>query len=112
MARKVQVVLEDDLQGGQASETVHFALDGKSYEIDLSDQNAAKLREVLAPWVAAARRSGRGTPTTAATKSAGAQRTGEALAIRKWAQDQGLEVSSRGRISAELRSRYLAAQSN
>lgn len=112
MARKVQVVLEDDLHGGQASETVHFALDGKSYEIDLSDENAAKLREVLAPWVSAARRSGRGTAVPTPVKTAGAHRSGEALAIRKWAQDNGIEVSSRGRISAELRSRYLAAQSN
>ncbi|MGV1004026.1 MAG: histone-like nucleoid-structuring protein Lsr2 [Candidatus Nanopelagicales bacterium] len=110
MARKVQVVLEDDLHGGEAAETVHFALDGKSYEIDLSDKNAAALRKDLEQWVAAARRAGRASATPAAAKSGSSRRSGEALAIRKWAQDNGIEVSSRGRISAELRAKYLAAQ--
>ena len=57
MAQKVQVVLEDDLDGGTADETVVFGLDGTSYEIDLTKKNAAKLRDALAPWVAAGRRT-------------------------------------------------------
>ena len=58
MAQHVQVVLVDDLDGGKASETVSFALDGVAYEIDLSDKNAAKLRDALATWVGHARRAG------------------------------------------------------
>ena len=33
MARKVQVVLEDDIDGGEAAETISFALDGKTYDL-------------------------------------------------------------------------------
>ena len=57
--RKVQVVLQDDINGSEPAKTVHFSLDGKAYEIDLSEQNAAALRDTLAPWIAAARRATR-----------------------------------------------------
>ncbi len=56
MARKVQVLLEDDIDGTPGAETVVFSLDGKSYEIDLSEKNAEKLREAFAPWIGAGRR--------------------------------------------------------
>ena len=56
MARKVQVLLEDDIDGTPGAETVLFSLDGKSYEIDLSEKNAEKLREAFAPWIGAGRR--------------------------------------------------------
>ena len=60
MAQRVHIVLEDDVDGSEADETVIFGLDGSSYEIDLSAKNAAKLRDALAVYVAAARRvSGR-----------------------------------------------------
>jgi hypothetical protein len=108
MARKVQVVLEDDLNGGEAAETVPFALDGKSYEIDLSEKNAAALRAALKPWIEAARRAGR-APVPAAAVQRPPRRSGEASAIRKWAEENGIEVSTRGRISADLRARYKAA---
>ena len=58
MAQKVQVILVDDVDGGEAAETVSFALDGVSYEIDVSEENAEALREALAPWVGHARRVG------------------------------------------------------
>ena len=48
MAQKVQVLLVDDLDGGEATETVAFSLDGNSYEIDLSSENASKLRKEFA----------------------------------------------------------------
>lgn len=108
MARKVQVVLEDDLGGGMAAETVPFALDGKSYEIDLTEQNARALREALAPWIAAARRAGR-APVPAPPAQRSPRRSGEASAIRKWAEENGIQVSTRGRISSDLRARYQAA---
>lgn len=50
MAQKVQVLLVDDLDGGEADETVTFALDGKTYEIDLTTTNADKLRGLLEPY--------------------------------------------------------------
>ncbi len=106
MAQKVQVVLVDDLDGGVAEETVSFALDGVSYEVDLSAKNAAKLREDLASWVGIARRAGgrarKGTRRAAA-------RGGSSADIRAWAREQGLSVSERGRIPAEIVAQYEAA---
>src|SRR3954467_2454641 len=58
MAQKVQVILVDDVDGGEAAETVSFALDGVSYEVDLSEKNASALRDALGPWVGHARRVG------------------------------------------------------
>lgn len=110
VAQKVQVVLEDDISGGPADETVLFALDGVSYEIDLSTGNAAELREALAGYVAVARRVGgrasSGRRRAGRSSGSGAGKTAE---IRAWARDNGYEVSERGRISAEVRAAYEAA---
>jgi hypothetical protein len=101
MAQRVQVILEDDFDGGTAEETVTFALDGAEYELDLSSKNAAGLRDALAPWVAHARKTGgrrkRGSkpPSDSSTSE-----------IRAWAQNNGHSVSSRGRVSSEVRSAY------
>ncbi|NEE54003.1 Lsr2 family protein, partial [Streptomyces sp. SID8455] len=56
MAQRVVVTLSDDIDGGTAAETVTFALDGKTYEIDLNPANAKKLRKALAPYMAAGRK--------------------------------------------------------
>jgi hypothetical protein len=113
MAQRVEYILEDDLDGGKADETVQFGLDGVEYEIDLSTENYEKLRETLAPWVGVARRTGGrrkrtaaagGAPRGAATAAGGsANNTSD---IRAWAQENGYEVSSRGRVSAEVREAY------
>jgi hypothetical protein len=105
MARKVQVLLEDDIDGGEAAETIAFALDGRSYEIDLNERNAKKLRDALAPWVGAARRAGSATEP----RQRGSRRATDTADIRRWAAEHGIPVSSRGRISADLRARYEAA---
>lgn len=112
MARKVQVVIEDDVDGGTAEETVSFALDGRSYEIDLNEKNASALREALAPWIAAGRRAGGSTRSTEARPARAARparRSHDTADIRRWAADEGIPVSSRGRISADLRAKYEAA---
>lgn len=100
MVQRVHMVLEDDLDGSEAAETVHFALDGVSYEIDLSDKHAGELREVLAEWVARARRTG-GRKTQAKKIKAGS-----ANDIRAWALANGIQVSSRGRVAAEVVQAY------
>lgn len=105
MAQRVHIVLEDDVDGSTAEESVKFSLDNVSYEIDLSSANAAKLRDALAPWIGHARRVG-GRRTTA-RKGRG---NSDANEIRSWAQSQGIEVSSRGRIPADVRAAYEAAQ--
>ena len=56
MAQKVRIILEDDLDGGPADETVRFGLDGGQYEIDLSNANAARLRDAIRPFASKARR--------------------------------------------------------
>ncbi len=105
MANKVVVQLVDDIDSSPASETVTFGLDGVNYEIDLNDEHAAQLREAFSPWVGRARRTGgrKSTRGSAAPKAS----SSDASRIREWARSQGIEVSERGRIPAELRERYL-----
>ncbi len=111
MAQKVQVVLVDDLDGGAAEETVTFALDGVAYEIDLSHDNAAALRDTLATYVGHARRLGAGTRRTTTGRSR-ARSTSDGpspAAVREWAKSQGIAVNERGRISADLQAKFQAA---
>lgn len=106
MTRKVQVVLQDDLNGGEPAQTLHFSLEGKAYEIDLTEQNAQALREALAPWIAAARRASvAGIPQPRAKSG----RASDTVDIRRWAKENGIPVSERGRISLDLRTQYEAA---
>jgi hypothetical protein len=110
MAQKVQVILVDDVDGGEASETVSFALDGVSYEIDVSESNAQSLRDSLAPWLTHARRvAGRaGSRPRGAGKSRGSASAGrqDLSAVRAWARENGYQVSDRGRVSSEIITAY------
>lgn len=107
MARKVEVTLVDDLNGSAASESVNFSLDGKNYEIDLSDANAQALRESLEKYIEAGRRvSGTKAKSTSAPRSG----KNDTPAIREWAQKNGYNVSSRGRIHGDIIDAYYAAQ--
>lgn len=116
MARRVIHELIDDLDGGIADESLSFGLDGVQYTIDLSAKNAAELRDVLAPYVAAATKLGRAPVPqqlparggrTRPVLSARAERE-QNRAIRDWAQSKGLEVSDRGRIRADIVERFHA----
>jgi hypothetical protein len=111
MAQKVQVILVDDVDGGDADETISFALDGVSYEIDLNSDNATRLREALAPWVGHARRvGGRSSRRSAGGRARASANGGSANSeIRDWARKNGYEISDRGRISAEIREAYANA---
>lgn len=109
MAQRVHVVLEDDLDGTSADETVTFGLDGATYEIDLSAKNAAKLRDAFALYVGVARRvQTRQTRRQGRSSRQGAGGT-KASDIREWARANGYQVSERGRVSAEVRSAYESA---
>jgi hypothetical protein len=102
MAQKVEVSLIDDLDGGNADETISFGFGGTRYEIDLSGKNATELRDTLAPYIAAAR------------KATGSQKTGRGGArpaapvgpktaeVREWAKAEGIQISERGRIAADV----------
>jgi len=107
MAQKVQIILEDDIDGSEATETVTFALDGTTYEIDLNDKNAAALRDAFATYIGHARK--------VTTGRRGGRRSGSAASgpsaaeVRAWAKDNGYTVPDRGRIPADVRSAYDAA---
>ena len=109
MAQKVHIVLEDDLDGSPADETVSFGLDGKSYEIDLNDKNAGKLRDALAQYVGAARSVGGARRGGRKASSAGNNLGPSAREIRDWARSNGHSVPDRGRIPADVRSAFEAA---
>ncbi|MDH2414223.1 Lsr2 family protein [Nocardioides sp. CER19] len=109
MAQKVHIVLEDDLDGSEATETVSFALDGTSYEIDLNDDNAAKLRDALAVYIGHGRKVTGGGRRGGGRRSAAATGGTSAKEIRDWARSNGYDVPDRGRIPAEVRSAYEAA---
>jgi hypothetical protein len=103
VAQRVQILLEDDLDGSAAEETVTFGLDGVSYEIDLSKKNAAKLRDALALYVG----SGRRVAGRASRRSRGRAASGpSASEVREWARAKGYEVSDRGRVPADVRAAY------
>ena len=115
MARKVQVILSDDLDENlPADETVSFSLDGTNYEIDLSDKNAEQMREAFSRYVQAARKVGRGGGRASGggrSRATGGGRMDreQAGAIRDWARKNGHAVSDRGRIPASVVEAYEAA---
>ena len=106
MATKITVVLEDDLDGGPAEETLRFAIDGTEYEIDLNDKNVSAFRRQLAPYIDHARKAGRAQPRRPGRTAATRERS---VGIRAWAKDQGIAVSARGRIPASVAEQYEAA---
>jgi Lsr2 len=99
MAQRIEILLVDDIDGSKADENIQFGLDGVEYEIDLSNKNAEKLRSSLQQFVESARRlkTGKRNATAAVGK-----RSGNTKEIRAWAEENGYQVSSRGRIQAEI----------
>ena len=114
MAQRTVTTLVDDLDGTEAEETLSFALDGVTYEIDLSDTNAKGLRDSLEPYRTQARRrpgqsARRRAGTSASRPSAGGTTTADReqnQAVRLWARGQGYDVSARGRIPAHVTEAY------
>lgn len=116
MAQKVNIVLVDDIDGSEATQTVSFGLDGTTYEIDLNDDHAAELREALAGYVGHARKVSGGRRNRGGSRSSGGNGGGGGAAggasareIREWARSNGHDVPERGRIPAEVREAYESA---
>jgi hypothetical protein len=109
MAQRVNVVLVDDIDGSDAEETVSFALDGVDYEIDLSDEHAAELRNAFSLYIGHARRTGGRRKSGGRRSAAPADGGTSAADIRAWARENGWDVPERGRVSAEVREAYAAA---
>lgn len=113
MAEKVTVQLVDDIDGTPAQGTVEFGLDGVTYEIDLSEDNAAALRQAMEAFVTGARRTGgrkRSASKPGKTSTTQATDKERNQAIREWAREQGMQVSDRGRIPADVVEAYDKAQ--
>jgi hypothetical protein len=106
MSKNVSVIVTDDLDGSDNAETVSFGFDGVTYEIDLAKKNRAKLEKALAPYIEAGRRVPRGG-RRAGGRSGGP--SADRSEVRAWAKAAGLEVSDRGRVSAEIMRQYEAA---
>jgi hypothetical protein len=105
--RKIIVVLEDDLDGSEADETLNFSVDGTEYEIDLTTEHANELRSALSRYTNVARKTsgGRGRPAGRKSTTGGT----DSAAIRLWAVENGLQVNTRGRIQADIVEKYQAA---
>ena len=115
MAREVIEKLVDDIDGGVADETVQFGLDGTTYEIDLSEKNAAAFRKALVPYLTGGRKSSAGratrSRTSTPTKASAGKRTRDydIVQLREWAGSNGVEVPARGRIPQAVVDQYKAA---
>jgi hypothetical protein len=111
VAQKTVVELLDDIDGRPAHETVSFSLDGVSYEIDLSSQNADALRRRLRPFIEQARHLRGGGARRARRAGSGTRPTSNrerSAEIRAWAKRHGIQVNERGRISAQVVDAYEA----
>jgi hypothetical protein len=104
MSSKVVVLLEDDVDGTRADETIEFGIDGTNYAIDLNDQNAKKLRGALDGYINKARKVS-GKRSTSRKASSGL----DLKAVRAWAASNGIELSSRGRVPSSVLEQYRAA---
>jgi hypothetical protein len=104
VAQRTQVLYVDDIDGSEAEGTVRFGFGGTDYEIDLNKEHAEQFNAAVGPFIAAARR-------VSSRKSAKGTRTArhDLSDVRAWARDQGIKVSTRGRIPADVLAQYNAA---
>jgi hypothetical protein len=103
---RVIVDLVDDIDGTGTASTVTFAVDGKTYEIELNKRNETKFRKALEPWVQAARTVSPARPRRRPAK----RKTADPAAVREWAASNGVEVGATGRIPKAVLDQYEAAQ--
>lgn len=106
MATKTLVQLTDDLDPSrEATDTVRFALDSTEYEIDLSDDHINELRSTFSKYIQHARKVGgrRGSAVTARQSSGRRTDLGQ---VRQWAAENGVELSTRGRIAGGVLAAY------
>jgi hypothetical protein len=113
MAREVIEKLVDDLDGGDATETASFSLDGTAFEIDLSKKNATAFRRLFDRYVKAGRRSspagGRRRKVAVSTNGSKPKREFDIAQLREWAGANGVTVPARGRIPQAVVDQYKRA---
>src|SRR3712207_7519330 len=111
MAQRTQIVLIDDLDGTEIkdgnAQSITFSWSGVDYSIDLSKANADKLEKAIGPYLEKAQRvGGRRSRSYSSSSSDGQVDT---KAVRAWAASNGIELSSRGRVPADVIEKYKAA---
>ncbi len=106
MAQRVQVILEDDIDGSEAQETISFSIDGSTLEIDLSNEHATALRSTLDRYIERARKAPSPKRQTRTVSN-----RAKSSAVRAWAREHGTAVNDRGRIPASVTKEYRAATS-
>jgi hypothetical protein len=108
MAKKTIEIITSDLSGEELErgqgETIIFSVGGADYSVDLTDDEAKDFYATFDKYIkVATKRSSRGGPRRAASGTSGSGRSSEELAhIRSWANENGHQVSERGRIKAEI----------
>ena len=106
MAQRTQVLYVDDIDGSEAEGTVRFGFGGTDYEIDLNKKHSDQFNEAVGPFIAAARK----VPSSRKPAKSTARTARHDLSdVRAWARDQGIKVSTRGRIPADVLAKYNAA---
>jgi hypothetical protein len=112
MAKQTVIQMTDDLDGSEATQSIEFSIRGKSYTIDLNDSNASDFDDALAPYIAAAEKSG-GVPSRSGRRAGAARQQASSdvdpKQVRAWAEANGVAVSPRGRIKADIVEQYRAA---
>jgi hypothetical protein len=105
VAQRTQVLYVDDIDGSDAEGTVRFGFDGTDYEIDLNKKHADQLNQAISPFIAAARK----VPSSRRPSRGARGGRHDVSDVRAWARDQGIKISERGRIPADVLAKYNAA---
>ena len=105
MAQRTQILYVDDIDGTDAVGTVRFGLSGIDYEIDLNKKHAGQFTKAIRPYIEAARK----VPSSRRPARGSRPARHDQSDVRTWARAQGLKVSDRGRIPADVLSRYESA---
>jgi hypothetical protein len=108
MAQKIQTLFIDDIDGGEAAGTVRFGLDGSEYEIDLNTKHSDELRSALDKYISHARKIGGGTARRTVARGGRRPSTVDTVAVRVWARENGIDIKDRGRVPADVVTRYQA----
>jgi hypothetical protein len=109
MAQQIQTLFIDDIDGGEAEGTVHFALDGTEFEIDLNARHSDELRQALATYILHARKVG-GAAKRGRGNRRGRASSADTARVREWAREKGYDIKERGRIPADIVVKYEAAR--
>ena len=99
--RQIVETISDDLDGSGNASAVSFSYNGVDYSIDLSNKNKAAFDKVMKPYLAAASKVG-GRRTRSRRSAASPGKRSDLNDVRAWAKSQGMKVSDRGRVSAEV----------